>query len=128
MGAKFKKKLKKADIDLSALTKVKNAGTGVTDKKKNKLREEKKKKKKLKAPLVKAVKDHSVKGEASGSDTEVDDDVPTLDILKALGGDEDDLKLIDIKGCTNSAGDFSTEAEIELKSLLKTLNFKKFNP
>ena len=83
-------------------------------KKKNKIKEEKKKSKKI-----------MPKEKASKTDGDGEESL-TLEILKQLGGDEDDLKLVeDIKGPDNT-DDISGETESELKSLLKSLNFKKF--
>merc|ERR1719234_923253 len=88
------------------------------NKKKNKIKQEKQKNKKMmtKQPNVDASKEAEI------------EEALTLDILKQLGGDEEDLRLVgDIQGSDN-AEDISTEAENELKSLLKSLNFKKFKP
>merc|ERR1719234_1872405 len=88
------------------------------NKKKNKIKQEKQKNKKLtpKQSTTDASKEAEI------------EEALTLDILKQLGGDEEDLRLVgDIQGSDN-AEDISTEAENELKSLLKSLNFKKFKP
>ena len=117
---KFKKKKDPQTEDIAkSVIKEPLAGTvKKINKKKNKIKQEKQKNKKLmpKQPNVDASKD-----------AEIEESL-TLDILKQLGGDEEDLRLVeDIKGSDN-AEDISTEAENELKSLLKSLNFKKFKP
>merc|ERR1719391_987805 len=87
----------------------------------------------MKEPLVGSVKKKNKKlmpkQSTNDASKEADaDEALTLDILKQLGGDEEDLRMVeDIKGSDN-AEDISTEAENELKLLLKSLNFKKFRP
>ena len=115
---KFKKKKdpKTADVAKSIIKEPLAGTVKKINKKKNKIKQEKQKNKKMmpKQPNV----DASTEADA--------EEALTLDILKQLGGDEEDLRLVgDINGSDN-AEDISTEAEDELKSLLKTLNFKKF--
>jgi hypothetical protein len=128
--AKFKKKAKKPDIDVTALTKAKETSAGSNSKKsgkkKNKLKEEKRKTKKLKGAAKDQIKVKKVK-KSVVEDVEEEEDVLTLDILKELGGDAEDLKLVQaIGGNDVAADDLNAETENELKSLLKSLNFKKF--
>jgi ribosome biogenesis protein MAK21 len=128
--AKFKKKAKKPDIDVTALTKEASAvgNSKKAGKKKNKLKEEKRKTKKLKGAAKDQIKVKKVK-KSNLEDVEEEEDVLTLDILKELGGDEEDLKLVQaIDGNDVAADDLNAETENELKSLLKSLNFKKFKP
>ena len=130
--AKFKKKIKKPDLDVSAMKKVQDVTPSkigkitekkkdkLKDKKKNKLKEEKKKVKKLKGGVVAKVAEKEAKAD--------EEDLLTLDILKELGGDEEDLKLVENLDGKDTGEDLSAETENELKSLLKSLNFKKFKP
>ena len=95
-----------------------NSSIKKLNKKKNKMKQEKQKNKKM---MPKQSNDDA-SAEASA------EEALTLEVLKQLGGNEEDLKLVeDINGSDN-AEDISTEAENELKSLLKSLNFKKFRP
>merc|ERR1712037_662911 len=118
LGGEQKKDPKTADMAKSILKEPLTGTVKKINKKKNKIKQEKQKNKKL-VP----------KQFSNAAPTEADtEEALTLDILKQLGGDEEDLKMVeDIKGSDN-AEDISPEAEYELKSLLKSLNFKKFKP
>ena len=56
-----------------------------------------------------------------------EDDVLTLDLVKELGGTEDDMKLIeDIDGKDNIE-DISKETKSDLEKLISSLNFSKYS-
>ena len=55
-----------------------------------------------------------------------DDDTLTLDIVKELGGDEEDLKLLETMGNDDAHVEVNKETDNDLKNLIKTLNFSQF--
>jgi len=59
---------------------------------------------------------------------EVSEDVITLDLVKELGGTEDDLKLVENIEGVDKYEDLNKDTESELKSLIQSLNFSKFKP
>jgi len=61
-------------------------------------------------------------------DVEVGEDVLTLDLVKELGGTEDDFKLVENIGDDDKDEELNKETESELKSLIQSLNFSKFKP
>jgi len=103
--AKFKKKnkAKLASIPMSQNDSIKKV---------------KKSKKKKLAFEVKPIED--------AKDVEKNDEL-TLDLVKELGGTEEDLNLVQNIGDDDDA-DMDNETESELKSLIKSLNFSKFKP
>ena len=104
--------------------KVKNKDK--TSKDKRPYNPEKKKSKKAKETL-KNVKNNGA-GDGKENDEDCDDEL-TIDIVKELGGTEDDLKLLEIKnGDDNNDDDIGEDAKTELKNLIKSLNFSKFTP
>ena len=56
-----------------------------------------------------------------------DDEKLTLELVKELGGTEDDLKLVEnIDGGKDNVEDVNEEMKSELKNLISSLNFSKF--
>ena len=55
-----------------------------------------------------------------------DDDALTLDVIKDLGGTEEDLELLDNIDGGDDSKEISDETQKELLSLVKSLNFSKF--
>jgi len=58
---------------------------------------------------------------------EVGEDALTIDLVKELGGTEEDLNLLKSIGDDDDE-DLDNETESELKSLIQSLNFSKFKP
>ena len=74
----------------------------------------------------KDVKNKTKEDDSVADELEVDEDVLTLDVIKDLGGTEEDLELLDnIEGIDN-AKEINDETRNELLSLVKSLNFSKF--
>ena len=55
-----------------------------------------------------------------------DDEVLTLEVIKELGGTEEDLQLLDKIEGEDNAKDINDETKTELLNLVQTLNFSKF--
>ena len=55
-----------------------------------------------------------------------DDEVLTLEVIKELGGTEEDLQLLDKIEGEDNARDINDETKTELLNLVQTLNFSKF--
>ena len=51
----------------------------------------------------------------------------TLDLVKELGGDEEDLKLLENIDKDANSDEINKETEADLKNLIKSLNFSKFS-
>ena len=60
------------------------------------------------------------------ADVEVNEDALTIDLVKELGGTEDDLSLVENIGEDDKDEDLDNETESELKSLIQSLKFSKF--
>ena len=90
----------------------------------------KKNKNKKKKHLNTDIKISTPEGKSSKSEpsfaTDPDEENLTIEILKQLGGTEDDLKLIENIEGGDKDEDLTEETASELKNLVKSLNFSKF--
>jgi len=60
------------------------------------------------------------------SKAKVSEEVLTIDLVKELGGTEDDFSLVENIGENDEDADLDNDTESELKSLIQSLNFSKF--
>ena len=80
---------------------------------------------KLKEKKVKNKKEVIVREEATVAGDK-DDDALTLDVIKDLGGTEEDLELLDNIDGGDDSKEISDETQKELLNLVKSFNFSKF--
>ena len=96
-------------------------------KKVNKKSEDQKKPyRKLESQILKKSEGASNPGGESKEDIN-EDDVLTLELVKELGGTEDDMKLIDDIEGKDDTEDISKETKSELEKLISSLNFSKYS-